>query len=306
MSPSRLPDELLLHIVSMADQGTKLVCTRLCRSLAKTATRHLWKHPYLTHPGQVTRLFTSATAPSSDNSPQMVARSMSLASSSVSSLCSLFPEETRRPYEWITHLTISFDQFEPIPFDDILVILTDCCVNLVSLHMHNTYALFAPTLTQCHWHACVFVLPPGLDAPNWFELYLARHQTAGLPLTHLTILDAVFDERNGSLLVDTHLQTLATCCARLEHLVCNGFFTDMGIIPLAARSPRLQSIALYLPNNISQSNTISHASIDQLAHSCPRLVQVVCRGQSRINSDHAFRTLHATCPHFIYGDFSID
>ncbi|ORX62122.1 hypothetical protein DM01DRAFT_1331583, partial [Hesseltinella vesiculosa] len=290
MLVSSLPNELILSIVQLVDQETKNTCTRLCRSLYPLVNELLWAHATLSCRDQVERLFQAMPDTSAP-------------SSASGSPISFTSQPRSKPYHLITHLTIHFAHFDPYPFHDLLPYFAERLGNLVSLHMTNTFALFLPTLLHCHWHQCVFTLPSTAEQDAWFDFFFSAHRP--LPLTHLTILNATIQDSYQTLLVDEHLQAIASSCFQLESLVCNGFFTDMGIIPLAARSPRLRSIELLLPHIIRQSNTISQAALEQLAQSCPELRQVICLGQTRIHPDRALALFQHKCPYFTSGDFSI-
>lgn len=260
--------DVLLDIIPFLESDTLVSYALVCRSLCHPALRCLWKCPRISTTAQL-RLFCGSLSGS------------------------------LRPYrQWIIHLTIAFSSFQPI-YDLSLfrTIITHELPNLSHLSLRHTDAVFSPFLLHYEIDHCVLDLPieRSNDPPplsSWLEL---NFSPTPLPLTHISIQRTPL---NNSVLCG-----IARHCPRLQKVDLSGLFSDQGIIALADHCSELQEVSLKLPDNLVQSNTITHVAIDRLAVSCPALVRLTLLGQIRINHQKAEQTLRRHCKRFTYCGF---
>ncbi|SAL97742.1 hypothetical protein [Absidia glauca] len=264
--------DILLDIVPYLDSDSLVSYALVCRSLCNPALRCLWNCPLISTTTQL-RLF-----------------------------CRTLTSGSLRPYQqWIIRLTIAFSTFHPM--DDVLLfqsIISHELPNLSHLSLRHTYAVFSPILKHYEIDRCVLDLPTqrSNDHPlfsSWLELNFG---STSLPLTHMSI--------HHTPLNNDVLCGIARRCPRLQQVHLSGLFSDQGVITMADSCSELQEVSLNLPDNLVQSNTITHAAIDRLAVSCPALEKLTILGQIRINHQMAEQTLRRHCKRFTYCDFGPD
>ncbi|KAL0080354.1 hypothetical protein J3Q64DRAFT_1759656 [Phycomyces blakesleeanus] len=280
----RLPYPLLFDIMHYLDPSSLLTMAQTNKFMSIPALQSLWKKPTLSSHHMLS-LFTS---------------SLNASSTSV------------RPYYlWVTELTVSFSintTYALLP-DTSYVILPDTFYASLRLIHLNRLSLCRVQINMHPQPAVIdairhqMTLLDSLDlfdcSPSTPTVFLMKAIQTSLPLTNLRVSECY--------LSDFHVQHFAAYCPELQNVQLRktGYLSDSSITALASNCPKLEALAITLPSNIVQSNTITLVAIKSLAEHCPRLRQFICPGQTRISGPQTQAFIEQHCPLLRDYDFSL-